>query len=168
MTQAWVTTPANNAGLALIFSVGGGWDNLATQEHATAAWRPYLTVTWTVPTPPTPPTGRSVHDITKDFARLMFTPLMQTGKAWMVCNVMGSGRQVWTDAWDAMDDTARPGDTAADLAMRQWLRKVFLSTIGISVQGASAPVLPYMGGGGTRMILRKEILGEAVRYAQMP
>lgn len=121
---------------------------------------------WLFPAVPVPVTD-NVHDITKAFCRLMFTPLVQSGKAWMVCNTMGSGRAVWIAAWDAMDDHARPGDTAADTEMRQWLFKVFRSTIGVSVQGASAPVLPYMGGAGTRAILPREMLGEAVRYSQM-
>jgi len=54
MVQDWVTTPANNAGLALITDALMAC-TLGTQQHATQARRPSLTVTYTVPGPVPPP-----------------------------------------------------------------------------------------------------------------
>ena len=46
--QGWVTSPASNAGVVFLPTGPNDWW-LASQEHATAAWRPSLTVTYTVP-----------------------------------------------------------------------------------------------------------------------
>lgn len=107
----------------------------------------------------------SVATVTKAFCRALFSPHMQSGKAWLVCNVQGMHWQLFEDAIDTAHDTL-PTDTTEDTAKRLFLRNVLRSKVHFSGQGAHAPILGYMGAGGTRMILSGAQLGQAVRYSQ--
>ncbi|MEA3225609.1 MAG: hypothetical protein U9Q07_06625, partial [Planctomycetota bacterium] len=63
MTQAWITTPASNNGLVSVDAVpGAGYIEFDSQESATAAERPQLTVVYTVPS--VTPTGLRQRQLT--------------------------------------------------------------------------------------------------------
>lgn len=49
--QAWVTNPSSNQGWYLFCDDNSSKASFASSEHATAAWRPTLNVTYTPPTP---------------------------------------------------------------------------------------------------------------------